>query len=141
MDYQFENLGPEKFQEFCQMLLARGFPKLQCFPVGQSDGGRDALAYYLEGKNDEFIVFQVKYVRKPQAEQAPHKWLLGIIEEEMNKAKALIPKGAKEYYLVTNVPGTAYPESGSIEQGACPDSETDRDPLAMLLARGHRGQA
>ena len=116
MDYQLENLGPEKFQEFCQALLARQFPKLQCFPVAQRDGGRDALAYYLEGKSDEFILFQVKYVRRPQAEQEPHKWLLGIMEEETEKAKKLIPRGAKEYYLLTNVPGTAYPESGSIDR-------------------------
>src|SRR5271157_1458409 len=116
MDYLFENLGPEKFQEFCQALLARQFPKLQCFPVGHRDGGRDALAYYLEGRSDEFIVFQVKYVRRPQAEKAPHTWLLGIIEGEAKSAKALIPKGAKEYYLLTNVPGTAYPASGSIDR-------------------------
>jgi hypothetical protein len=82
VDYQLENLGPERFQEFCQSLLIRQFPKLQCFPVAQRDGGRDALAYYLEGRGDEFIVFQVKYVRKPQAEAAPHDWLLGILEDE-----------------------------------------------------------
>jgi len=116
MDYQLENLGPENFQEFCQALLARQFPKLQCFPVAQRDGGRDALAYYLEGKSDEFILFKVKYVRRPQAEQEPRKWLLGIMEEETEKAKKLIPRGAKEYYLLTNVPGTAYPESGSIDR-------------------------
>ncbi len=116
MDYQLENLGPERFQEFCQALLVREFPRLQCFPVAQRDGGRDAIAYYMEGRSDEFMVFQVKFVRKPLAEQEPHKWLLGIMEEEKEKVKALIPKGAKQYYVITNVPGTAHPESGSIDQ-------------------------
>jgi hypothetical protein len=116
MDYQFENLGPERFQEFCQSLLAKQFPKLQCFPVGQRDGGRDAIAFYSGSRNEEFIVFQVKYVRNPLSENAPHKWLLAIIEDEKKKVKELIPKGAKEYCLITNVPGTAYPDSGSIDR-------------------------
>ncbi len=116
MDYQLENLGPERFQEFCQALLTRVFPQLQCFPVAQRDGGRDAIAYYREDSNDEFLVFQVKFVRKPMAEQDPHGWLVGVMEDEADKVKALIPKGAKAYYLLTNVPGTAYPDSGSIDK-------------------------
>ena len=116
MDYQIENLGPEKFQEFAHALLAREFPKLQCFPVAQRDGGRDAVAYYQERSHDEFIVFQVKYVRRPQAMEDPHAWLLGVLEGEKDKVKTLIRRGAKEYYLITNVPGTAYPVSGSIDR-------------------------
>lgn len=115
MDYQLENLGPERFQEVCQAILAKAFPKLQCFPVAQRDAGRDAITYYDETDPSEFIVFQVKYVRKPLAEPDPHKWLMGIIEGELESINKLIPGGAKEYYLLTNVPGTAYPSSGSID--------------------------
>lgn len=115
MDYQLENLGPERFQEVCQSLLARSFPKLQCFPVGQRDGGRDAIAFLQTESAEDYIVFQVKYVRKPLAEKDPHKWLLGVLNEEAPKILDLIPKGAKEFYLLTNIPSTAFPDSGSID--------------------------
>jgi hypothetical protein len=38
MDYLYENLGDERFQEFCSTLIAKEFPNLQAFPVGQPDG-------------------------------------------------------------------------------------------------------
>src|SRR5687768_4081157 len=102
MDYLYEQLGDERFQELCQALLARELPNVQCFPVGQRDGGRDALVYYSHFKGDmAFSVFQVKYVRKPYAEKDPHKKILDLIEEEAPKLDKLIPKGAKAYYLVT----------------------------------------
>ena len=34
---------------------------------------------------------------------------------EAPKVKKLIPAGARQYVLMTNVPGTAHPESGSID--------------------------
>ncbi len=114
MDYPLENLSPEKFQLFCQALLAKEFPGLQCMPVSQPDGGRDAIQY-TPGTKSGMIVFQIKFVRKPQAEKDPHKWLEGIIVEEMPKIKQLIAVGAKQYVLLTNVPGTGHPDSGSID--------------------------
>ena len=115
MDYALENLGPERFQEFCHALLVKAYPKTQCFPVGQRDGGRDAISYYSKVASDKFVVYQVKYVRKPQAENDLHKWLIDVVEEEAPKVSKLVPKGASEYYLLTNIPGTAFPESGSID--------------------------
>ena len=38
------------------------------------------------------------------------------ISKERTKIKKLIPKGAKEYYLITNVPGTSHLDSGSMDQ-------------------------
>jgi hypothetical protein len=116
MDYQYENLGPERFQEFCQSLLVRTFPKLRCFPVGQPDGGRDAITYELDRTLEDFIVFQVKYVRKPLAESDAHKKLTEAVKGEIPKIKTLIQKGAKEYFLLTNIPGTAHLDVGSIDQ-------------------------
>lgn len=116
MDYLLENLGPERFQEVCQALLINEFPGMQCFPVAQPDGGRDAVSLFVEGDPDNgFIAFQVKYVRKPLAEHAPHAWLTEVLQGEASKVSALIPKGAKRYVLITNIPGTAHPESGSID--------------------------
>ena len=116
MDYPYENLGPEKFQQFCQALLAHEFKDVQCFPVGQPDGGRDAISYVFGDDARDFVVYQVKYVRRPLAEVDPHAWLLGILAEELPKIGKLIPSGAKKYILMTNVPGTAHPQSGSIDK-------------------------
>ncbi|MEQ8998050.1 MAG: hypothetical protein RID53_16280 [Coleofasciculus sp. B1-GNL1-01] len=117
MNYPFENLDPEKIQEFCQSLLIKEFPDVQCFPVAQPDGGRDALAY-LGGDRypNDFIMFQVKFNRRPQAEKDPHKWLVKILEGEAPKLKKQIAKGAKRFVLMTNVAGTAHPDSGSLDK-------------------------
>lgn len=116
MDYPFENLGPERFQLVCQALLAKEYPRIQCFPVAQPDGGRDAVYYHSEDGGNKFIVFQVKYARNPQIETEPHKWLTAIMKEEAPKVKDLIPRGAAQYVLLTNVPGTAHFETGSIDK-------------------------
>jgi hypothetical protein len=55
MNYPLENLGPEQFQEFCQALLLREHPNVQCFPVAQPDGGRDAVSYVSEQSAGKFI--------------------------------------------------------------------------------------
>ena len=115
MDYSLEQLGPERFQQICHALLSRAFPNTQCFPVGQPDGGRDAVSYGAPPGSRDFIVYQVKFVRRPLAEQEPHKWLTKTVAVEAPKVQALVPKGATNYYLLTNVPGTAHPKSGSID--------------------------
>ncbi len=117
MNYLLENLDPERFQTLCQALILKETPNIQCFPVGQPDGGRDAVSYVQSSKTPRsFSVFQIKFNRKPDSINDPHKWLLGIIQEEAQKIAALIPKGAKEYYLVTNVSGTSHLDSGSIDK-------------------------
>jgi hypothetical protein len=113
MDYLYENLGDERFQEFCSALIAKEFSNMQAFPIGQPDGGRDSLVYFMNSPKKEFVVFQVKFVKNPKSHNDPHKWLTDIIRDEIDKIKKLIPKGAKEYYLLTNVDGTAHLESGS----------------------------
>jgi NADPH-dependent 7-cyano-7-deazaguanine reductase QueF len=64
MDHQLENLGPERFQHLCQALLVQEFPGTNCLPVGQPDGGRDAVRYASDEANPSaFTVCQVKYCR------------------------------------------------------------------------------
>lgn len=113
MDYLFENLGDERFQEFCSCLISKEFPDFQSFPVGQPDGGRDSLVYIMNSPKKEFIVFQVKFVRNPASIPDAHKWLISILEDESAKVETLIPKGAKKFYLLTNVKGTAHLDKGS----------------------------
>lgn len=116
MDYQFENLGEDRFQHFCQALLTAEFPDVQCFPIRQPDGGRDALTRFFSSAGTSTIVFQVKFVRRPQAVEDPWKWVTDTMEKELPKVEKLIPRGAEKYILLTNVPGTAHLDSGSIDK-------------------------
>ena len=98
LDYQFENLGEDRFQHFCQALLIPEFPNAQCFPIRQQDGGRDAVSPYWALLDSPFVVFQVKYVRRPLAESEPWKWLAKTIEAELPKIRKLIPEGAQQIH-------------------------------------------
>ena len=109
MDYAFEQLGDDRFQQLCQALISMEHPGVQCYPLGQADGGRDALALA------DGIVFQVKFTKHALVERDPHKWVMATIRDEVAKVKALIGKGARKYVLVTNVSGTAVPDVGSID--------------------------
>jgi len=113
MDYLFENLGDERFQEFCNTLITKEFPDAQSYPVGQPDGGRDSIVYYMHSVKKDFIVFQVKFVRNPNSIPDVHKWFTKIIQEEAPKIEKLIPLGATKFYLLTNVRGTAHLNVGS----------------------------
>ena len=110
MDYPLENLGPDRFQELCQSLLAKLLPDIQCFPLFQSDGGRDALLPS-DKEVGEHVVFQVKFLQDPK--QAGR--LLEAIKKEIPKIKKLANAGVKKYYLLTNVRGTGKSGSGSID--------------------------
>ena len=116
LDYQFENLGEDRFQHLCQALLIPEFSNVQCFPIRQQDGGRDAVSAYWATLESPFIVYQVKYVRRPLAQSEPWKWFAKTIETELPKIQKLIPEGAEQYILMTNVPATAHPGSGSIDK-------------------------
>lgn len=111
-DYLYEQLNDETFQQLCQALLVKLFPNVQCLPVGQPDGGRDAMWIV---PNRDIVVYQVKFVRNPSRIEEPHKWLSKTAAKEVPGITRLVPRGAKAYYLLTNVPGTAHLDSGSID--------------------------
>ena len=116
--YQYEQLNDESFQELSQSLLAKTFPNLQCFPVGQPDGGRDATAHLFgAGANAAgFILFQVKFARRELGPDEARKWLVRTLTKELPNVRKQIDKGAESFVLVTNVPGTAHLESGSMDE-------------------------
>lgn len=97
---------------FCQALMVSQYPRLQCFPVAQPDGGRDALSPADGGTGA--VVFQVKFKREDQASSA--EWMIKALEGELAKIRALITEGASEYVMVTNARGTAHPEAGRIDR-------------------------
>ncbi|AXL49189.1 hypothetical protein DSC91_000912 [Paraburkholderia caffeinilytica] len=118
MDHALENLGPEEFQHLCQALLIREFPGLTCFPVGQADGGRDALLLQDAEDSDKFnvAVFQVKFSRNPKQADEARDWVLAAAKGEIQKVKTLIDRGATKYFFITNVSGTSHLDVGSIDK-------------------------
>lgn len=114
MKYIYENLGPDLFQEFVQSLLIETNPDIACYPVGQADGGRDATLAL--GSKSQFNVYQVKYSRDPSKIKDVVSWLEKAIKKEMGSVQKLFKRGAKKYYLVTNVPGTSKLDSGTMDK-------------------------
>jgi len=119
LDYEFENLGPDRFQQLVQSLLISSFPKTTCFPIGQPDGGRDAMRQIAadDGK-EEFAIYQVKFSRDPNSITDNSRWLLERAEGEREKNARLIDRGATEYFLISNISGTSHLDGGSIDRTA-----------------------
>jgi hypothetical protein len=122
--YHYEMLGDERFQQFCQALIAISFPNMQCLPVGQPDGGRDAYAWRnllreqqrVRQYGRELIVFQVKYVKNPDGSRSERDMIEEVVRKEKSKIDKLRARGPIKYYLITNVKGTAHLDSGSIDR-------------------------
>ena len=119
--YQYEQLNPESFQQLSQGLLLKAFPALQCFPVGQSDGGRDAIFRLFEPAADKadktgFILFQVKFARHELSPSQARTWLLRTLRDELPKVREQIVEGAERFVLITNVSGSGTPDSGSMDK-------------------------
>ena len=116
--YQYEQLNDESFQKLSQSLLLKAFPDLQSFPVGQPDGGRDAIVRFYDSGPDPtgFILFQVKFARRELSPSDARNWLLQTLRDELPRVQKQIGEGAKRFVLVTNVSGTAHSESGSIDK-------------------------
>lgn len=115
MKYNLEQLGDERFQQLVQALLAVQFPKVQCLPVGQADGGRDAFVLqHMAQSEDSAIIFQVKFSNSPQ-QKSERQSVEQLIKSEQEKIRELIKQGAEEYYFITNVGGTSKLDTGSID--------------------------
>lgn len=115
--YLLEQLGPDKFQELAQALILTEHKGVQCFPVGQADGGRDALSFSHRSPNEPGILFQVKYIRDPQRPDARSR-VVGAIENERHKIETLLQNGSFDrYVIVTNVQGSATLQTGTIDKG------------------------
>jgi hypothetical protein len=112
LPYLYELLDSERFQHFCQALLVRDYPDLQCFPVGQPDGGRDALSRGSDGEA-KIVVGQVKFKRVDETENA--QWMIDALVKEKPKIERLAARGATRYLMMTNARGTAHEDVGRID--------------------------
>ncbi|APE12746.1 hypothetical protein BO226_25745 (plasmid) [Rhodococcus sp. 2G] len=108
--YLYNRLSEKQFQQLCNSLLAHSFPEMTCYPVGHSDGGRDAVRR--TGRRS--VVYQVKWTSKPL--QSPLSWLTEAIRGEADDIRRLVEEGAEEYYLMTSVAGTAVPLRGTMDK-------------------------
>jgi hypothetical protein len=110
--YLYGRLGDKRFQELCNALLVNEFAggQVQCFPVGQSDGGRDAVRRH----NGRTVIYQAKWTKKPI--KNPVGWLEGAIKGESAKITQLVVDGADEYILLTSLAGTSVPGRGTMDQ-------------------------
>ncbi|RNG23571.1 NACHT domain-containing protein [Streptomyces botrytidirepellens] len=108
--YLYERLTEKNFQRLCNALLASAYSDVQCYPVGHSDGGRDATRHH----DGRLIIYQVKWTSKPQ--QSPVTWLNSALEGEADNIRRLVKEGAEAYYLMTSVAGTATPRRGSMDK-------------------------
>ena len=116
--YQYEQLNDESFQQLSQSLVLKAYPDLQCFPVGQPDGGRDAIVRFHGAASDtkKFMLFQVKFARYELNQSEAREWLLRTLREELPKVRKQMREGAERFVLVTNVAGTAHPNVGRIDE-------------------------
>lgn len=112
MQYDYERFTPDRFQEFCQALLVREYTGVQCFPVGQKDGGRDATSVTPTGA----IVFQVKFRRERLKGDDGFKILKDALDPELPKIKRLVARGATQYIIMTNMAGTSALDGGSMDK-------------------------
>ena len=108
--YLYERLGEKQFQELCGALLAHSFPDVTCYPVGQSDGGRDIV----RKRDGRAFVYQVKWTNKQL--QNPVTWLDNAITGEADSIRRLVQAGAEEYHLMTSVAGTAMRDRGTMDK-------------------------
>lgn len=113
MQYEYERFTPDRFQEFCQALLAREYQGVQCYPVGQKDGGRDAI---LRTADRSAIVFQVKFKRERLKGDDPYSILKSAVDQELPKVKRLADRGAKSYVIMTNLGGSAALDVGAMDR-------------------------
>jgi hypothetical protein len=116
VDHALENLGPERFQQLCQALLTTEYRGILCLPIGQPDGGRDAVAHFDEKFPNNLTVYQVKYAREPPRGRDAVGWILETVRNELPKINKLIQRGASRYFLITNAAGTAHLDVGSIDR-------------------------
>ena len=117
MDYRYESLNDQSFQKLCQALIVAEHPDTLCLPVAQPDGGRDAYLAHGEPDSAGLVIFQIKFSRD-FATKTERDAVVDLVKSDRDKVKKLLSRGATEYYLITNVRGTAHLATGSIDRAA-----------------------
>ena len=122
MDYNYEALGPDRFQKLVQALVVAAHPDTQCLPVRQSDGGRDAFGPDPASPVAGSVVYQVKFSGAPHG-KSERDAIVALIASDKEHIVKLAERGATKYLIITNVPGTGHPDRGSIDRANADLSE------------------
>lgn len=110
--YLYERLGDHDFQQLVSAVLASQFPDYLPMALRQTDGGIDGM------RNVDprtLLIYQVKWSVSGM-EKNPVSWLDGVVKKELDNLQRLATEGVRNYILVTNVPSTAKPGSGTFAQ-------------------------
>lgn len=110
--YLYERLGDHDFQQLVSALLVLQFPDFVPMALRQVDGGRDGLRGREPGK---VIVYQVKWSVSGN-EKDPVSWLDAVVQKEAKNLRRLASEGVRRYFLVTNVPSTSKPKTGTFDR-------------------------
>ena len=110
--YLYERLGDHDFQQLVNALLAAQFPNFTPMALRQVDGGIDG-----QRKLDPstVLIYQVKW-SVSGSEKNPVSWLDAQVKKELDNLRRLAKEGVRHYVLVTNVPSTAKPGTGTFAQ-------------------------
>jgi hypothetical protein len=110
--YLYERLGDHDFQQLAAALLAAQFPDFVPMALRQADGGRDGLRKTEPGK---VLIYQVKWSVSGK-EKDPVTWLDAVVGKEAANLRRLAREGVRRYMLVTNVPSTGKPGTGTYDR-------------------------
>lgn len=110
--YLYERLGDHNFQLLVNALLADRFSDFAPLPLRQAEGGRDGLRAVAP---NQLLVYQVKWSGKG-SEKDPVSWLDAVVRGEEKNIRRLAAAGVKKYVLVSNVPSTGKPGTGTFDR-------------------------
>lgn len=108
--YLYERLGDHDFQLLVGALLSEKFPGFVPLPLRQADGGRDGLQL-----DDRTLVYQVKW-SVTGSDKDPVSWLDATVRNEADNLRRFAAAGVRRYVIVTNVPSTAKPDTGTFDR-------------------------
>lgn len=110
--FLYERLGDHDFQLLVNALLTARFAGFVPLPLRQSDGGRDGV---LRSAPEKALVSQVKWSVNGRHKD-PVGWLDATVRSEEDNLRRLAAKGVRRYMLVTNVPSTGKPGTGTFDR-------------------------
>lgn len=110
--YLYERLGDHDFQQLVSALLAGQFADFVPMPLRQADGGRDGI---LKTDPGRALVYQVKWFVEGKTKD-PVATLAAVIRTEEQNLRQLAKDGVRRYVLVTNVPSTSKPGTGTFDR-------------------------
>lgn len=110
--YLYERLGDHDFQQLVSALLTAQFADYVPMALRQADGGRDGI---LKTEPGRVLVYQVKWFAEGKTKDAVAT-LSAIVKGEEENLRRLAKDGVRRYVIVTNVPSTSKPVTGTYDR-------------------------